>query len=176
MRRHAPRLIPGLAKLLRICAAGLMPSLVCAGEPSTTHFAPWDVEQYRTGLVALTRADDRRTAILIFCTQIGTRSVVYAYDGRGQASEDIPISEVRIRMTPDIDLFGRSMPSSAATFDNDGYIIRMLLPLPEDFEAPQSGTISIGSGPHTPQDKHWSVTIDTEGLKDSVQVAFNNCV
>ena len=107
--------------------------------------------------VALTRADDRRTAILIFCTQIGTRSVVYAYDGRGQASEDIPISEVRIRMTPDIDLFGRSMPSSAATFDNDGYIIRMLLPLPEDFEAPQSGTISIGSGPHTPQDKHWSV-------------------
>lgn len=154
----------------------LMLSLAVAGEASTLSFAPWDVEQYRTGLVALTRAEDHRTAILIFCTMSGSRSVVYAYDGRGQASEDIPISEVRIRMTPDIELFGQPVPSSSAKFDNDGYIIRMLLPLPQNFEAPQSGQISIGSGPATPTDKQWSVVVGTEGLKDSLRVAFDNCV
>lgn len=156
--------------------ASLILSLAIAGEPSPLSFARWDVERYRTGLVALTRADDGRTAIMIFCTRNGSRSVVYAYDGRGQASKDIPISEVMIRMTPDIQLFGQAMPSSLARFDNDGYIIRMLLPLPDSFEAPQSGPISVGSGPDTPADRRWSVAVGTEGLKESVTAAFDNCV
>jgi hypothetical protein len=131
--------LAGLA--LGICAA--------AAEEASLRFDPWDVVQYRTGLVALTHAGDRRTAMLIFCTQLGTRNVVYAYDGRGQDSKDIPISEVRVRAIPAIDVFGELMPSSAASFDNDGYIIRMQLALPADFEAPQSGSITLRSGPDT---------------------------
>ena len=140
------------------------------------HFDPWDVEQYRTGLVALTRADDHRTAILIFCTLIGTKNVVYAYDGRGQDSEDIPISEVRVRATHTIEVFGESMPSSAATFDNDGYIIRMQLPLPADFEPPQSGEMTLSSGADAAPDHRWSVTVGTTGLEDAIRIAFQNCV
>ena len=139
-------------------------------------FAPWDVEQYRTGLVALTRADDHRTVILIFCTLIGTKNVVYAYDGRGQASEAIPISEVRVRAISTIEVFGTSMPSSAATFGNDGYIVRMQVPLPADFEPPQSGEMTLSSGADTAPDHRWSVTVGTAGLEDAVRIAFQNCV
>jgi len=154
--------------VLGICAA--------AAQPAPLSFDPWDVEQYRTGLVALTRAEDSRTAILIFCTQLGTRNVVFAYDGRGQDARDIPISEVRVRAISTIDVFGKLMPSSAARFDNDGYIIRMQLPLPADFEAPQSGSITIRSGPDTELDYEWSVTIDASGLEDAMRIAFQNCV
>jgi len=139
-------------------------------------FDPWDVEQYRTGLVALTRADDHRTAILIFCTLIGTKNVVYAYDGRGQDSDDIPISEVRVRATQAIEVFGESMPSSAATFDNDGYIIRMRVALPADFEPPQSGEMTLSGGADATPDHRWSVTVGTAGLEDAVRIAFQNCV
>lgn len=153
---------------LSICAT--------AAERTPLRFDPWGVEQYRTGLVALTRTGDRRTAILIFCTQLGTRNVVYAYDGRGQDSKDIPISEVRVRAISAIEVFGRLMPSRAARFDNDGYIIRMQLPLPADFQAPQSGSITLRSGPDTKPENRWAVVIDTSGLKDAMRVAFDNCV
>ena len=155
--------------LLGSCASGY-------AEDFSPSFAPWDVEQYRTGLVALTRADDHRTAILIFCTLIGTKNVVYAYDGRGQASEDIPISEARVRAISTIDVFGASMPSSAATFGNDGYIIRMQVPLPADFEPPQSGEMTLSSGADTAPDHRWSVTIGAAGLADAIRIAFQNCV
>ena len=147
-----------------------------AEPPSDLHFAPWDIEQYRTGLVALTRADDHRTAILIFCTLIGTKDIVYAYDGRGQDSADIPISEVRVRATPTIEVFGESMPASAATFDNDGYIIRMRAPLPPDFDPTQSGEMTLSSGPEATSENRWSVTVGTAGLADALRIAFQNCV
>jgi hypothetical protein len=158
--------LAGLA--LGICAV--------AAEEASLRFTPWDVEQYRTGLVALTRAGDHRTAILIFCTQLGTRNVVYAYDGRGQDSKDIPISEVRVRASSVIDVFGELMPSSGARFDNYGYIIRMQLPIPSDFEAPQSGSITLRSGPDTKPEYRWAVVINTSGLKGAMRVAFENCV
>src|SRR6187200_3320331 len=85
----------------------------------------WNVEQFRTGLVAISRSSDHRTALLIFCTPYGARNIVYAFDGRGVPSKDIPISEVRARLTPAIDVMGLIVPSSDATFDNDGYVIRM---------------------------------------------------
>jgi hypothetical protein len=136
----------------------------------------WDIEQYKTGFVAVTRAGDHRTAILIFCTLIGTKNIVYAYDGRGQNSEDIPISQVRVLATPTIDVLGQSLPSSAASFANDGYIIRMQLPLPADFEPPQSGEMSLSSGPEATPENRWSVRIGIEGLDDSLRIAFQNCV
>ena len=148
-----------------------------AAEPnSKLQFVPWDIEQYKTGYVAVTRASDHRSAILIFCTLVGTKSIVYAYDGRGQRSEDIPISNVRVLATPTVDLLGHALPSTAATFDNDGYIIRMQLPLPADFEPPQSGEMTLSSGPEATPENRWSVTVGTEGLDDSVRIAFQNCV
>jgi hypothetical protein len=147
-----------------------------AQKPAAPTFPPWDIEQYRTGYVAVTRADDHRSALLIFCTQIGTTNIVYAYDGRGQRSEDIPISQVRVLMTPTIDLFGKSISSSAATFDNDGNIVRLQLPLPADFEPPQSGEMTLSSGPEAKPENRWSVAVGTEGLDDSLRIAFQNCV
>jgi hypothetical protein len=139
-------------------------------------FPPWDIEQYRTGYVAVTRANDHRSALLIFCTLVGTKDFVYAYDGRGQRPEDIPISTVRVLLTPTIDLFGQSMPSTAATFDNDGYIIRLRLALPDDFEPPHSGEMTLSSGPEATTENRWSVTAGTDGLDDSLRIAFQNCV
>ena len=139
-------------------------------------FPPWDIEQYKTGYVAVTRADDHRTGILIFCTLVGTKHIVYAYDGRSQRSEDIPISNVRVLATPTIDVLGNSIPSSAATFANDGYIIRMQLPLPADFEPPQSGEMTFSSGPEALPENRWSVRVGIEGLDDSLRIAFQNCV
>ena len=176
-----------VAALPRWKSVGLAPLVIAVllafGDPvhaeepaSALTFAPWDVEQYKTGSVALTRADDRRTAILIFCTLVGTKSVVYAYDGRGQNSEDIPISQVRVLKTPTIDVFGHSLPSSAATFDNDGYIVRMQLPLPADFEPPQSGEMTLASGPEAAAESRWSITIGKAGIEDAVRIAFKNCV
>ena len=149
---------------------------VRSGQRLDLQFDPWDIEQYKTGLVAVTRADDHRTAILIFCTLIGTKNIVYAYDGRGQPSEDIPISQVRVLATPTIDVLGQSLPSSAASFANDGYIIRMQLPLPADFEPPQSGEMTLSSGPEATPENRWSVRIGIEGLDDSLRIAFHNCV
>jgi hypothetical protein len=152
-------------------------SAACAGERfAAPTFPPWDIEQYKTGYVAVTRADDHRTGILIFCTLIGTKHIVYAYDGRGLDSEDIPISNVRVLSTPTIDLLGRSMPSSGATFANDGYIIRMQLPLPADFEPPQSGEMTLSSGPEALPENRWSVGVGVKGLDDSLRIAFQNCV
>jgi hypothetical protein len=139
-------------------------------------FSPWDIEQHKTGYVAVTRADDHRSAILIFCTLIGTRNIVYAYDGRGQPSEDIPISQVRVLATPTIEVLGQALPSSTASFANDGFIVRMQLPLPADFEPPQSGEMSLSSGPEATPENRWSVRIGIEGLDDSLKIAFQNCV
>lgn len=147
-----------------------------AEPPGELQFDPWDIEQYKTGYVAVTRAEDRRTAILIFCTQVGTKNVVYAYDGRGQNPDDIPLSQVRVLATPTIDVFGQSLPSSAATFDNDGYIVRMQLPLPADFEPPQSGEMTLASGPEAAPENRWSVTVGKAGIEDAVRIAFKNCV
>jgi hypothetical protein len=176
--RGAPKIDSRTKSLLGLAGLAFLASSTCAATAAegSLRFDPWDVEQYRTGLVALTRADDRRTAILIFCTQLGTRNVVYAYDGRGQDSREIPISEVRVRAISTIDVFGKLVPSSAAHFDNDGYIIRMQLPLHADFEAPQSGSISLRSGPETDVEYQWSVAVDTSGLKDAMRIAFQNCV
>jgi hypothetical protein len=136
----------------------------------------WDVEQFRTGLVAISRASDHRTALLIFCTLYGTRNIVYAFDGRGMASEDIPISEVRARLTPTIDVMGLIVPSSEATFDNHGYIIRMQVRLPADFDPVHAAKRTIGSGPGALPQNRWSVTLGEAGLDDSVRIAFKNCV
>ena len=164
-----------------VVAAAFLILAVCGSAhaeepPGPLTFSPWDIEQYKTGYVAVTRASDHRTAILIFCTLVGTKNIVYAYDGRGQASEDIPISQVRVLASPTIEVLGRSLPSSAASFANDGYIIRMQLPLPADFEPPQSGEMSLGSGTEATPENRWSVRIRVEGLDDSLKIAFHNCV
>jgi hypothetical protein len=154
---------------------------ICArarAEGLDTKTAPgiWDVEQYRTGLVAVSRARDHRTALMIFCTLYGTRNIVYAFDGRGMRSEDIPISEVRVRLTPTIDVMGLIVPSSAATFDNDGYIIRMKIRVPEAFDPVGAATRTIGSGPGALPQNRWSVAVGEAGLDESVRIAFKNCV
>jgi hypothetical protein len=136
----------------------------------------WDVEQFRTGLVAISRFSDRRTALMIFCTLYGTRNIVYAFDGRGMPSKDIPISEVRARLTPTIDVMGLIVPSSAATFDNDGYIIRMNIRVPADFDPPNAASRTIASGPGALPQNRWSVAVGKDGLDDSVRIAFKNCV
>lgn len=136
----------------------------------------WDVEQFRTGLVAVSRSGDQRAALLIFCTLHGARNVVYAFDGRGMHSEDIPISEVSVRLTPTIDVMGLIVPSSAATFDNDGYVIRMQIRLPADFDPVQATKRTIESGPGALPENRWSVTVSEAGLDDSVRIAFKNCV
>ena len=151
-------------------------SAASAQERAAPTFPPWDIEQYRTGYVAVTRSDDHRSALLIFCTLVGTKAIVYAYDGRGQRSEDIPISQVRVLATPTIDLFGKPISSSTATFDNDGYIVRLQLPLSTDFEPPQSGEMTLSSGPEAKPENRWSVAVGTEGLDDSLRIAFQNCV
>jgi hypothetical protein len=149
-----------------------------AAEETSAQAAPgtWDFEQFRTGLVAISRASDHRTALMIFCTLYGTRSVVYAFDGRGMRSEDIPISQVRVRLTPTIDVMGLIVPSSAATFDNDGYIIRMQVSLPADFDPVHAQKRTIESGPGALPQNRWSVRFSETGLDDSVRIAFKNCV
>jgi hypothetical protein len=171
------RLTSAIGGLAVLCFLGPMNASIHAEETrAAPAFAKWDVEQYRTGLVALSRADDHRSAILIFCTLIGTRNVVYAYDGRGQRSEDIPISQVRVLATPTVEVFGVSMPSSVASFANDGNIIRMRLPLPQNFVPPYSERMSIESGPDAAPENHWSVEVGDAGLEDALRVAFKNCV
>jgi hypothetical protein len=76
---------------------------------------------------------------------------------------------VRVLASPTIDVLGLSMLSSAATFDSDGYIIRMQPPLPADFEPPQSGEMTLSSGPEATPENRWSVTVDTEGLDGLAQ-------
>jgi hypothetical protein len=163
-----------LAAAIAVCAAA---SLAHA-EDTAVPVVPgaWDVEPFKTGLVAVSRASDRRTALLIFCTLYGTRHVVYAFDGRGMPSEDIPISAVRVLATPTIDAMGLSIASSAAVFDNDGYIVRVQIPLPADFEPPRSGAMTVGSGPEATPRNRWSVAISDAGLDESVRIAFKNCV
>ncbi len=166
--------IRAFAAALAICAAGC---LACAEERRPpVEPGPWDVEPFKSGLVAVSRASDHRTAILIFCTLIGTKNVVYAYDGRGLDSEQIPISAVRVLATPTIEIFGQSLPSSAATFANDGSIFRMQVPLPRDYELPQSDRMTIGSGPDAAPEYRWSVAVGNVGLEDSLRIAFKNCV
>jgi len=170
MTRARQLLLAGLA----LCASAN--PLQAAESTVALAFGPWDVEQFKTGLVAVSRASDHRTAILIFCTLIGTRNAVYAYDGRGQNPEDIPISQVRVLATPTIEVFGRSLPSSAATFANEGYIVRMQVPLPADFEPPYSEPMSIGSVPEVAPEYRWSVTVGIAGIEDAVRLAFQNCI
>jgi hypothetical protein len=163
-----------LAAAIAVCAAG---GPTHAEEPAApVEPSQWDVEPFKTGLVAVSRASDHRTALLIYCTLYGTRHVVYAFDGRGLRSEDIPISAVRVLATPTIDAMGLSVPSSAAVFDNDGYVIRVQIPLPADFEPPHSGRMTLGSGPEAAAENRWSVTIADAGLDDAVRIAFKNCV
>jgi hypothetical protein len=113
---------------------------------------------------------------MIFCTLYGTRNIVYAFDGRGMRSEDIPISQVRVRLTPTIDVMGLIVPSSAATFDNDGYIIRMQVSLPADFDPVHAEKRTIESGPGALPQNRWLVSFGETGLDDSVRIAFKNCV
>ena len=142
-----------------------------SGEPG-----PWDVETFKTGLVAVSRSGDQRTALLIFCTLYGTRSLVYAFDGRGLQSEGIPISQVRVQATPMIDVMGLFVPSRSATFDNDGYVIRMQIRIPGDFEPAEAERMTIESGPGALPANRWSVAVNEAGLDDSVRIAFKNCV
>jgi hypothetical protein len=151
-------------------AAGILAATLSLGAPvvptSAEEPAPpgiWDVEQFRTGLAAISRATDHRTALLIFCTLYGTRSIVYAFDGRGLKTEDIPISEVRVRMTPTLDVMGLILPSSAASFDNDGYIIRLRISLPADFDPVHASERTIGSGPGALPQNRWSVAVGEAG-------------
>jgi hypothetical protein len=164
-------------------AAGILATAIATGfgglaaaEDASTQPGTWDVEQFRTGLVAISRANDHRTALMIFCTLYGTRNIVYAFDGRGMRSEDIPISQVRVRLTPTIDVMGLIVPSSAATFDNDGYIIRMQIQVPEDFDPVHAAKRTIESGPGALPQNRWSVSFGETGLDDSVRIAFKNCV
>jgi hypothetical protein len=164
-------------------AAGVLATAIAIGfgglaaaEDASTQPGTWDVEQFRTGLVAISRASDHRTALMIFCTLYGTRNIVYAFDGRGMRSEDIPISQVRVRLTPTIDVMGLIVPSSAATFDNDGYIIRMQIQLPADFDPVHAEKRTIESGPGALPQNRWSVSFGEAGLDDSVRIAFKNCV
>lgn len=164
-----------------VIAAALGVGAQCAPAAAEVPASPaapgtWDIEQYRTGLVAVSRASDRRTALMIFCTLYGTRNIVYAFDGRGMRSEDIPISEVRARLTATIDVMGLIVPSNAATFDNDGYIIRMNIRVPADFDPVHAATRTIGSGPGALPQNRWSVAVGETGLDDSVRIAFKNCV
>jgi hypothetical protein len=137
---------------------------------------PWDVETFKTGLVAVSRSGDHRTALLIFCTLYGTRSIVYAFDGRGMRSEDIPISQVRVQSTPMIDVMGLFVPSRSATFANEGYIIRMQIPLPAEFEPAEAEQMTIENGPRALPANRWSIAVNEAGLDDSVRIAFKNCV
>lgn len=59
--------------VLAAVAAGFLGGTASAEDKAT--LGPWDVEQFRTGLVAVSRSDDKRTALLIFCTLLGTRNV-----------------------------------------------------------------------------------------------------
>ena len=153
-------------------------SAACAGERfAAPTFPPWDIEQYKTGYVAVTRADDHRTGILIFCTLIGTKHIVYAYDGRGQTLGRHPDLERAGACDADHRRPRRiQCRRAAARFANDGYIIRMQLPLPADFEPPQSGEMTLSSGPEALPENRWSVGVGIKGLDDSLRIAFQNCV
>jgi hypothetical protein len=52
----------------------------------------------------------------------------------------------------------------------------MQLPLPADFERPQSGEMTLASGPEAAPGNRWSVRIGIEGLDDSLKITFHNCV
>ena len=157
-------------------ALSAMSGSAFALEASGAAPGPWDVEPFKTGLVAISRSGDHRTALLIFCTLYGMRSVVYAFDGTGMASEEIPISQVRVQLTPMIDVMGLFVPSRSATFDNDGYVIRMQIPMPGDFEPAEAERMTIASGPGALPANRWSVTLNEAGLDDAVRIAFKNCV